>query len=197
MEEGYILLHKSRNMFNSLNSCNISTNRKFNLQNSTIIVFIHDKHRNIEACIIYPFNRIFQILMFYIILFLKQKWCSKILTSIKNGLFFWIFEIVKNFSNCKTIFIIKGFQTIVFIFIVISTTFQPICPWAFFRCLSNSGTFTEFRTTSFIESTGVVCSESISHNHVKYSCIVNRLQSGLNLKPPDDCLLRSLGNQCL
>ena len=53
------------------------------------------------------------------------------------------------------IFIIKGFQTIVFIFIVISTTFPPICPPAFFRCLSNSGTFTELRTTSFIESTGV------------------------------------------
>ena len=37
----------------------------------------------------------------------------------------------------KIIFIIK---TIVFIFIVISTTFWPICPPAFFRCLSNSGT---------------------------------------------------------
>ena len=32
---------------------------------------------------------------------------------------------------------------------------------------------------------------------VKYSCIVSRLQSGLNLQPPDDCLLRSLGNQSL
>ena len=32
------------------------------------------------------------------------------------------------------IFIIKGFQTIVFIFIVISTMFWPICPLAFFRC---------------------------------------------------------------
>ena len=52
------------------------------------------------------------------------------------------------------IFIIKGFPTIVFIFIVISTMFRPICPPAFFRCLSNSGTFTELQTTSFIESTG-------------------------------------------
>ena len=34
------------------------------------------------------------------------------------------------------IFIIKGFRTIVFIFIVISTTFRPICPTALFRCLS-------------------------------------------------------------
>ena len=50
------------------------------------------------------------------------------------------------------IFIMKGFQTIVFIFIVISTTFRLICPLAFFRCLSNSGTYTELRTTSFIES---------------------------------------------
>ena len=45
-------------------------------------------------------------------------------------------------------FIIKGFRTIVFIFIVISTTFQQICPPAFFECLSNSGSFTELRTTS-------------------------------------------------
>ena len=41
------------------------------------------------------------------------------------------------------IFIIKGFRTIVFIFIVIFTTFQPICPLALFRCLLNSGTFME------------------------------------------------------
>ena len=56
------------------------------------------------------------------------------------------------------IFIIKDFWTIVFIFIVISTTFRPICPPAFFRCLSNSGTFMELWTTSFIETTGVTCS---------------------------------------
>ena len=65
------------------------------------------------------------------------------------------------------IFIIKGIQTTVFIFIVISTTFQPICTLAFFRCLSNSGTYTELQTTSFIESTGVACSDSISHNQVQ------------------------------
>ena len=62
------------------------------------------------------------------------------------------------------IFIIKGFRTIVFVFIVNSTTFRSIRPPAFFRCLSNSGTFTELRTTSFIESTGVACSDSVSHN---------------------------------
>ena len=33
--------------------------------------------------------------------------------------------------------------------------------------LSNSGTFTELRTTSFIESTGVACSDSVSHNRVQ------------------------------
>ena len=65
------------------------------------------------------------------------------------------------------IFIIKGFRTIVFIFIVISTTFRPICPPAFFRCLSNSGTFTERRTTSFIESTRVACSDSASQNRAQ------------------------------
>ena len=64
-------------------------------------------------------------------------------------------------------FIIKGFRTIVFIFIVISITFRPICPPAFFRCLSNSGTFNELRTTSFIESTGVVCSGSVYHIRVQ------------------------------
>ena len=65
------------------------------------------------------------------------------------------------------IFISKGFQTIVFIFIVISTTFRPMCPPSFFRCLANSGTITELRTTSFIESTGVACSDSVSHNRVQ------------------------------
>ena len=65
------------------------------------------------------------------------------------------------------IFIIKSFRTIFFIFIVISKTFQPICPPAFFRCLSNSGTFTELRTTSFIEYTGIACSDSVSHNRVQ------------------------------
>ena len=64
------------------------------------------------------------------------------------------------------IHIIKGFWTIVFIFIVISTTFRSICPPTFFGCLSNSRTFTELRTTSFIESTRVVCSDSVSHNRV-------------------------------
>ena len=64
-------------------------------------------------------------------------------------------------------FIIKGFQTIIFIFIVISTTFRPICPQAFFQCLSNSGTYTELRATSFIESTGVDCSDSASQNRVQ------------------------------
>ena len=61
------------------------------------------------------------------------------------------------------IFIIKDFRTTVFIFIVISTTFRPICPSAFFKWLSNSATYTELRTTSFIESTGVACSDSINH----------------------------------
>ena len=65
------------------------------------------------------------------------------------------------------IFIIKGFQTIVFISIVIFTTFRPICPPAFFRCLTNSGTYAELRTTSFIESSGVACSDSVSQHRVQ------------------------------
>ena len=70
--------------------------------------------------------------------------------------------------NCT--FIIEGFRTIVFIFIVISTTFRPICHPAF-KYLSNSGTFTELRTTSFIESTRVTCSDSVSHNRVQFEFI--------------------------
>ena len=65
------------------------------------------------------------------------------------------------------IFIIKGFRTIVVIFIVISKTFAPICPPAFFRCLPDSGTCTELRTTSCIESTGATCSDSVRHNQVQ------------------------------
>ena len=42
-----------------------------------------------------------------------------------------------------------------------------IYPLAFFRCLSNSGTYTELRNTSVIESTGVTCSDSVSHNRVQ------------------------------
>ena len=33
--------------------------------------------------------------------------------------------------------------------------------------LSNSGTYTELGTTSFIESTEVTCSDSVSHNRVQ------------------------------
>ena len=36
--------------------------------------------------------------------------------------------------------------------------------YVFCGCLSNSGTFTELRTTTFIESTGFACSETISHD---------------------------------
>ena len=65
------------------------------------------------------------------------------------------------------IFIIKGFRTIVSIFIAISTTFRPICPPAFFRCLSNSGTYMELQTTSFIKYKGVACSDSVSHDRIQ------------------------------
>ena len=71
---------------------------------------------------------------------------------------------VKEWSIKLLIFIIKGFRTI---FIVISTTFRPICPLAFFRCLSNSGTYMELQTMFFIEFTGIACSDSISHNRIQ------------------------------
>ena len=79
----------------------------------------------------------------------------------------WNLEFVLNrwiyIITSKKYFVIKGFQTIVFIFIVISTMFRPIRLPAFFRYLSNSGTYMELRTMSFIESAEVTCSDSISH----------------------------------
>ena len=95
----------------------------------------------------------------------NMKPYSEVLLQLPNCCFwYW-----RNFMMIHQFFVIKGFWTIVFIFIVIviSTTFQPICPLAFFRCLLNSGTFTELRTMSFIESTRVTCSDSISHNQVQ------------------------------
>ena len=93
---------------------------------------------------------------------------------------------------------LRVFQTIVFIFIIISTRFRLISPPTFLRYLSNSGNFSELRTTSFIESTGVTCSDSVSHNRVQgLSIPVLLLACSLNLQPPDDCLLWNLGNQRL
>ena len=77
------------------------------------------------------------------------------------------YQLSKFLRRSLMIFIVKGFRTIILIFIVISTTFQAICPPALFRWLSNSGTFTEFRNTSFIEFTGVTCSDFVSHNRVQ------------------------------
>ena len=61
------------------------------------------------------------------------------------------------------IFIIKGFRTIVFVFIVISTTSWPIYPPTFFFFVE----LMNLQTSSFIESMGVACSDSISHNRVQ------------------------------
>ena len=52
--------------------------------------------------------------------------------------------------NVYELYIIQGFQTIVFIFIVIFTTFRSICSPVFFRCLSNLGGYVELLTTSYI-----------------------------------------------
>ena len=97
-------------------------------------------------------STIFRCFLLYIL--------TKILESLKSKL--WLV-----FKLCLTVYIIKGFRTTVFIFIVISTTFRSICPPTFFRCLSTSWTYTELRTTSFIESTGVTCSDSVCHNRVQ------------------------------
>ena len=56
-----------------------------------------------------------------------------------------------------------------------------------------------FELRPLLNVRGVTCSDSIDHNRVQVLriFIVTHLQSGLNLQPLDDCLLRSLGNQCL
>ena len=92
----------------------------------------------------------------------EQEGSPKILVYIKYKDIVFLF-----LRQSLMIFIIKGFLTIVFIFIVISTMFWPICSPAFFRCLSNSGTYTELQTTSFTESMGITCSDSINHNQVQ------------------------------
>ena len=61
------------------------------------------------------------------------------------------------------LFIIKGFRTIVFIFIVISVS-------------ADMSSFTELWSTSFIENTGVPCSVSVSHNWVQVLSIPARQQ---------------------
>ena len=99
----------------------------------------------------------------------------------------WLSKFLK---RSLMIFIIKGFRTIVFIFIVISTTFRPICPPAF-RCLSNSGAFKELQSTSFIESKGVTCSDSVSHNRVQVLsipvlCSSHSISFRESMPPPSD-----------
>ena len=81
--------------------------------------------------------------------------------------------------------IVQGFRTIVFIFIVIFTTFRPIYFPAFFRCyLSNLVAYTELRTTSFYNPLGSLALILLTIIGYKYSCIVTRLQPGVNLQPP-------------
>ena len=56
------------------------------------------------------------------------------------------------------IFITQNIRTVVFNFIVIFTTFLPIRPSAFFKCfMSNSGSYIEYRTEPFVQSTWVDC----------------------------------------
>ena len=93
------------------------------------------------------------------------------------------------------IFIIKGFGTIVLIFIVISTTFRPIMFSSLLHVFVEIGNL--HGTSNFIESTGVACSDSVSHNRAQVLSI-----SVLFLACSQDwtCNLQmivSLGNQRL
>ena len=86
----------------------------------------------------------------------------------------------------------QGFRTIVFIFFVIYTTFRPMCPPDFFRCLSAREPSRNFELRPLLNPWG--SSVLIPLAITGYKCIVTRLQSGLNL---DDCSLRSLRDQRL
>ena len=101
-------------------------------------------------------------------LLINSKKCLFYLSFCRNNLFL-IFKakVYKKKTFSMGIFILKSFWNIIFNLSVISTTFWLICPLSFFRCLSNLGTYTELQTMSFIESTGVTCSDSISHNWYK------------------------------
>ena len=76
------------------------------------------------------------------------------------------------------IFIIKCFRIIVFIFIVISTTFRPICRPAYFRCFVELGNLhgTSNYVLYWIHGGRLFWFRSPSPGiSVKYSCIVTRL----------------------
>ena len=102
------------------------------------------------------------------------------------------------FVHIHIFFIIQVFQTLVFIFMAIFTTFRPICPPAFLQVFSvELGILhgTSNHILYLIQWRGSLA--LISTISVKYSCIITRLQSGLNQRPPDNCLFRSLGNKLL
>ena len=67
----------------------------------------------------------------------------------------------------KLLFIIKGLRTIVFIFIVISTTFRLTCPPAFFRCSSNREPSQNFELRPLLNPQWITCSDSVGHNRVQ------------------------------
>ena len=68
----------------------------------------------------------------------------------------------------KYFLIIKGFWTIVFVFIVISKVFRPICPPALFRLICRTQKPAQnFELRSLLNSMVVACSDSVSHNRVQ------------------------------
>ena len=112
-----------------------------------------------------PTNYFLQILYLYLYICVCVCVCV-------NRIWYWItwkgwYATKQPNQRRSLILIIKVFRTIFFIFIVISTTFRPICPPVFSRCLSNSVIYTKLWTMSFIESTAVACSDSVNHNWVQ------------------------------
>ena len=113
----------------------------------------------------FVFINSFSLVLFYAIFVVQVELLNITVLTILKFLRKWIFLIIKFWQDFSSYFyfpgsigrynnvsfIIQGVRTIVFIFMVIFTAFRSMCLPAFCRCfLSNSGAYTELRTTSFI-----------------------------------------------
>ena len=72
------------------------------------------------------------------------------------------------FKRNLMIFIIQGFQTIIFIFIVIFSMFCLKCIPAFFRCLSNFEAYTDLQTCSLFNPCGLLVLIPLTITGYKY-----------------------------
>ena len=107
----------------------------------------------------------------------------------------WIFiSCLKTFISCLNFWgeawrflSLRIFRLLSFIFIVISTMFQLICLPAFFRCLLNSGTYMELKTTFFIVSMGITCSDSVRTESEQATLWIQTFEEGWRTYRPKRC----------